>query len=465
MCDGNMKPPDFNPPTLYSLIVLLSFFARRDTSNILACIPTTNIFIEAGIENGGVLVHCFGGKSRSAAFVCAYMMSSMNWTFDEAYSTLKIARPIVEINAGFESQLRAYHAAGCDVYVAQQLLLRTRIRALHKQRLQGPGTGMAEAKSAPTGRDAAQDKAEGNHGTHPHNAARGLFLDTKESTMSTLTTGAIAEDGEDMDVVSTGDAAPRAGLTGLTIDSHTPAAQPLHHQQPEYDSFYYQRDHNMLNENKPTISLSKLATQVEESNEPDFTFSKTRSISDVYENSRDPCLDGETADMREEEERATYMMLERKLHYVADSPSAAAMQQPLAAPSSTGSLLAGFGALSTGGPPALTIGSASSAGGLGGLRVGLGAGLSIGLGIGTAPAAVEEPGGGDSFQPTRSVGVGFMQGSGNSAGNRTHRAGMQKKGGESFFLSFLFRVGFSVGFDARALKKRFVLHGESYSKR
>ena len=33
----------------------------RDTSNILACIPTTNIFIEAGMENGGVLVHCFGG--------------------------------------------------------------------------------------------------------------------------------------------------------------------------------------------------------------------------------------------------------------------------------------------------------------------------------------------------------------------------------------------------------------------
>lgn len=37
----------------------------------------------------------------------------------------------MEINLGFECQLRAYYAANFDVYLAQQLLLRTRIRELH----------------------------------------------------------------------------------------------------------------------------------------------------------------------------------------------------------------------------------------------------------------------------------------------------------------------------------------------
>ena len=44
----------------------------KEDSNLLACIPASNIFIEAGIEAGGVLVHCFGGRSRSAAFVGTY---------------------------------------------------------------------------------------------------------------------------------------------------------------------------------------------------------------------------------------------------------------------------------------------------------------------------------------------------------------------------------------------------------
>jgi hypothetical protein len=58
-------------------------------------------------------------------------MSSNNWTFDEAYNLIKVVRPSADINAGFESQLRAYAAANYDVYIAQQLLLRTRIRDLY----------------------------------------------------------------------------------------------------------------------------------------------------------------------------------------------------------------------------------------------------------------------------------------------------------------------------------------------
>ena len=72
----------------------------KEGANILSCIPTTNIFIEAGIENNGVLVHCFGGKSRSAALIAAYLMSSCNWTFDQAKNLIKESRSSIEINSG-----------------------------------------------------------------------------------------------------------------------------------------------------------------------------------------------------------------------------------------------------------------------------------------------------------------------------------------------------------------------------
>jgi len=103
----------------------------KEESNILACIPTTNIFIQGGVDRGAILVHCFGGKSRSPAFIAAFLMSTHGWTFDDACKLIKSVRPTMEINLGFECQLRAFYAAKFDVYLAQQLLLRTRIRDLH----------------------------------------------------------------------------------------------------------------------------------------------------------------------------------------------------------------------------------------------------------------------------------------------------------------------------------------------
>lgn len=106
----------------------------KGESNILSCIPTANIFIESGVDNGGVLVHCFGGKSRSAAFIAAYLMSTRDWSFEAAYAAIKSVRSVIDVNAGFECQLKAYALAGHDVYIAQQILLRSRIRSLHSLR-------------------------------------------------------------------------------------------------------------------------------------------------------------------------------------------------------------------------------------------------------------------------------------------------------------------------------------------
>lgn len=424
----------------------------RDSSNILACIPTTNIFIEAGLENGGVLVHCFGGKSRSAAFVCAYIMSSLGWSFEDAYSTVKAARSIVDINAGFECQLRAYHAANCDVYVAQQLLLRTRVRALYKQR--GLGLlGTAEPKQSPDSRqqyssssttvsnsnEAKVSPNSDNPGSQDHNQAQNqvqgdhsMEVVTGESSADscpvvlapTLQLPTLALRGNNSNSSGT-----RSGPPSISTDTRP----DLH----SYDSFTFGAMTAMTNksgDSKSGISIPRLATQTED--EGDFTFSKTRSISDVYEGGSDPMEEGKSTlnAPHEEDDPSALLLLERKLHYIADSPSNA-----------TGlGALAGFGALSTNTP------ISNSAPPAAGLKID----HKVGLNICTAPALMttaDRSGSEDSFSGTSnayaeyaaglgstalSTSAAFMQGSGSSSGNRTHRAsagGNRGKGGNFNF--------------------------------
>lgn len=66
--------------------VPLPVHARRENTNILGAIGAVNIFIEAGLEKGGVLVHCAGGRSRSVAFVVAFIMSTQRCSYDQAYA-------------------------------------------------------------------------------------------------------------------------------------------------------------------------------------------------------------------------------------------------------------------------------------------------------------------------------------------------------------------------------------------
>ncbi|KAG5189623.1 protein-tyrosine phosphatase-like protein, partial [Tribonema minus] len=99
----------------------------KEEADILGALGAASVFIEAGTEKGGVLVHCAGGRSRSAAFIAAYLMMKQDFTFDQAVEQLKAARPVVAINRGFELQLRAYEATGYDVFQSHQLMLRARV--------------------------------------------------------------------------------------------------------------------------------------------------------------------------------------------------------------------------------------------------------------------------------------------------------------------------------------------------
>lgn len=123
------------PSTFPKHFTYLSIDVRdKDDANLLACIPASNIFIEAGADNGGVLVHCYGGRSRSSALIAAFLMSSFGWNYHDVFAMIKRVRPVADINHGFQAQLKAYAIAKYDVYIAQQVLLRGRLRALQSYR-------------------------------------------------------------------------------------------------------------------------------------------------------------------------------------------------------------------------------------------------------------------------------------------------------------------------------------------
>ncbi|NXA55781.1 DUS28 phosphatase, partial [Nothocercus julius] len=65
--------------------------------------------IEEALCGGGTcLVYCKSGRSRSAAICTAFLMRHRHLSLQEAFATVKAARPEAEPNAGFWAQLQRY---------------------------------------------------------------------------------------------------------------------------------------------------------------------------------------------------------------------------------------------------------------------------------------------------------------------------------------------------------------------
>ncbi|KAJ8767516.1 hypothetical protein K2173_017585 [Erythroxylum novogranatense] len=67
-----------------------------------------NFIDEAKGQGGGVLVHCFVGKSRSVTIVVAYLMRKHGMNLCQALEYVKSRRPQAAPNIGFISQLRDF---------------------------------------------------------------------------------------------------------------------------------------------------------------------------------------------------------------------------------------------------------------------------------------------------------------------------------------------------------------------
>lgn len=69
-------------------------------------IQAYNFIDDALMRGENVVVHCMAGMSRSPTIVIYYLMKKFNMSFDQANNFVRIRRPLVFINPGFETQLR-----------------------------------------------------------------------------------------------------------------------------------------------------------------------------------------------------------------------------------------------------------------------------------------------------------------------------------------------------------------------
>lgn len=97
-------------PTSYDIETLFIDLEDSPECDILSSFERTNAFIKDGQEKGACLVHCYGGVSRSATLVIAYLMKKYSISVDVAMQRVKNKRFCACPNAGFLSQLKLYEA-------------------------------------------------------------------------------------------------------------------------------------------------------------------------------------------------------------------------------------------------------------------------------------------------------------------------------------------------------------------
>ncbi len=84
-------------------------FGIEDNPNfdiITYCIQIYNIITENNKENQNILIHCDAGVSRTGAILVFYLMKKYNYGYDKSLEYIKTKRPCIELNQGFEFNLR-----------------------------------------------------------------------------------------------------------------------------------------------------------------------------------------------------------------------------------------------------------------------------------------------------------------------------------------------------------------------
>lgn len=79
-----------------------------EEENILFNFSNTFAFIEEGRTKSGVLIHCYGGISRSPTITMAYLMKKFNYPFDEAYNKVLMLKSDINPNPGFLEKLQNF---------------------------------------------------------------------------------------------------------------------------------------------------------------------------------------------------------------------------------------------------------------------------------------------------------------------------------------------------------------------
>ncbi|XP_063283674.1 dual specificity protein phosphatase 12 [Pelobates fuscus] len=105
------------PTTLDSFQTKFVRLFDEACADLLSCLPECLNFVKEAhdVSESSILVHCHAGVSRSAAIITAYMMSTENLSFEDAYARLQAIKTNVKINDEFVKQLELFEAMGCQV--------------------------------------------------------------------------------------------------------------------------------------------------------------------------------------------------------------------------------------------------------------------------------------------------------------------------------------------------------------
>jgi protein-tyrosine phosphatase len=76
--------------------------------DVSAHFDKTYDFIKECLKDHNVLVHCQFGRSRSASILIAFLMRELNLPYSKVYELVFEKRNQLQINAGFDEQLKAY---------------------------------------------------------------------------------------------------------------------------------------------------------------------------------------------------------------------------------------------------------------------------------------------------------------------------------------------------------------------
>ncbi|KAK5083569.1 hypothetical protein LTR05_006072 [Lithohypha guttulata] len=116
--DNSISQPKPKPVNMDKFVQKLIIMDDTIDANLLPKLGEACDWIDEMMSkaDGGVLVHCQLGQSRSASVVIAYLMRKQNMDYQTALSKVKYRRSIVRPNPGFQTQLQMWHQMGCDIF-------------------------------------------------------------------------------------------------------------------------------------------------------------------------------------------------------------------------------------------------------------------------------------------------------------------------------------------------------------
>ncbi|KIX05719.1 uncharacterized protein Z518_03691 [Rhinocladiella mackenziei CBS 650.93] len=113
--DRQPKVPAGHEPEFVLKLILLRDNANND---LLQALQEACTFIKSSLANddGGVLVHCQKGVSRSGSVMIGFIMGEMDLDYDTALRYVRRGRSKVKPNSGFQKQLELWRQLKFSIY-------------------------------------------------------------------------------------------------------------------------------------------------------------------------------------------------------------------------------------------------------------------------------------------------------------------------------------------------------------